>query len=257
MKSIKLDLPDKVFGLETGLLTIFLPTVAVVILMILGFGWVISPRIDDFNANRAKIATTQEKTKILTEKINYLKTMDLEQLNKDQALVNNALLPQKNSYLLVNIVRKLSENYNYTVDSFSLSMGGLKEGAKPTEEVVSDGFASVPVQVKLLGSAENYVDFISAIEESLPLMSLTKFDIKKSGEVVELDLIISAYYLAEKKTVDINKLTLADLTLKGEEGDLVAKIGQFKPVENMEMVEGKLKLDQDFVKYERQDPFTL
>jgi hypothetical protein len=257
MKWLKMDLPDKIFGLESGLLVIFVPTVVVVVLVILSFGWIISPRIDDYKASQVKIAATVEKTKSLTEKINYLKTMDLEQLANNEALVNNALLPQKNAYLLVNVIRKLSESYNYTVDSFSLSMGGLKEGGQPADKTKTDGFASVPVTVVLLGSADNYVDFISAIEQSLPLMSLTGFDVKKNGTTVELDLTISAYYSAEMTNIDIDKLTLADLTLNKEEGDLVAKIGQFKPVENMEMVEGKLKLDQNFVQYDRKDPFTL
>ncbi|MCX6726606.1 MAG: hypothetical protein NTY75_02195 [Candidatus Shapirobacteria bacterium] len=257
MKWLKLDLPDKIFGLDSGLLVIFIPTVVVVVLVILSFGWIISPRIDDYKANQAKITATQGKTKSLMEKINYLKTMDLEQLNKDESLVNNALLPQKNSYLLVNVIRKLSESYNYTVGSFSLSMDGLKEGGQPTGKITSDGFASVPVEVVLLGSADNYVDFISAIEQSLPLMSLTRFEIKKSGTVVELDLTISAYYSAAMAEVDVNKLTLSDLTLNKDEADLIAKIGQFKPIENMQMVEGKLKLDQTFVQYDRKDPFTL
>lgn len=257
MKWLKLDLPDKIFGQETGLLMIFVPAVAVIILAILSFGWIISPRIDDYRATQDKITSTTQETKTLTEKIDYLKSIDLNQLNQDETLVNNALLPQKNSYLLVNIIRKLSESYNYTVDSFSVSMTGLKGSGQPAGTTTTNGFASVPVEVVLLGSADNYVDFVSALEQSLPLMSLTKFEMKKSGTSVELDLTISAYYSPEVNNVDISKLSLADLTLTNDEGNLVSKIGQFKTVENLNLVGGQLKLDQNFVQYNRTDPFTL
>jgi len=254
MKWLKLELPDKVFGLDTSLLTIFAPTLVIIVVAILSVGWIISPRIDDYTALKSKIKQVEDKTKTLSEKINYLKTIDMEQLAEDEKLINNALLPQKNSYLLVNIIRKLSEKFSYSVESFSVSLTDMKESE---ESETKSGYDSIPVEVKLIGSADNYIGFISEMEESLPLMSLKKFDIRKSGNMVELDLTISAYYSASKSKVDIAKLTLTDLTLSQTEGDLVARMSGFKPIEDMELIEGKLKLDSEYIQYQREDPFTL
>lgn len=47
-------------------------------------------------------------------------------MQRDEGLVSSALLPEKNAYFLVNVVRKIADKYGYMVDSFSVKLGDLE-----------------------------------------------------------------------------------------------------------------------------------
>ena len=111
-------------------------------------------------------------------------------------------------------------------------------------------YDKIPVKLTLIGPKENYLALVKVLENSLPLMSIDEYEMSSSGGVATIDAGVSAYYLKSVSNLKIENLTLADLTLKQEESDLLSKIKEFK----MMSVE-KIGESGTFVKYERTDPF--
>jgi Tfp pilus assembly protein PilO len=189
----------------------------------------------------------------LVAKRTYLLSVDQNELKKNSDFIVNAMLPQKNSYLLVEAVRKIADSYGYQIDSFMISPGNVVQ--KDNRELVN-GVAQIPIKLAVIGPAETYLNFVKGLESSLPILSLDSFEMHNDGTVARMDLSISAYYAEDISTVDINKLTLADLTLTKDEADLITRLDQFTVLENANGLGTQFSTSSSFVKYNRADPFS-
>jgi hypothetical protein len=180
-------------------------------------------------------------------------SVDQGELKKDADYMVNALLPQKNSYLLVGMVGKIIGNYGYQIDSFLINPG---EVAKKDDQPKISGVAKVPVSISIVGPADKYLDLIKGLESSLPVLSLDSFEMRNDSSAAKMTLTISANYIEADSTFDVNKLTLADLTLTKDESNLITKLSQFTMLGNAGGIESGFNTSKSYVKYNRTDPFN-
>ncbi|MDD4937688.1 MAG: hypothetical protein PHX34_01590 [Candidatus Shapirobacteria bacterium] len=261
MKEIKkigfLKVGDKILGIEKGLLKLFLAPLVVVVVFLMSLGWVIIPKIGNIKDNLNKINNVNLQIKLTNEKKGYLASVDLEELNTDAEFLNNAILKEKNSYLLIGVIRKIADNFGFQIKSFSVSPGEVKSGSPESNLKISNKEVAVkmPVNVVLVGQSDKNLELIKALENSLPILFIDKFNSKTLGFTSELELVISSYYIPDKSDYISGNLTLNDLKLTETESDLLAKISQFGLVENGGVMEENTQTE--FTKYDRSDPFNL
>jgi len=256
MKSTFFKMPDKIFGIESGLIRMFFVPVAMVVIFLISLGLVIIPKIDQIGGLQDDITTIKAKIKSTNEKRDYLMSIDQDELKRNEDYLDNAVLKEKSSYLLVGIIRKISDKYGFQVKSFSISPGNLKGDVSETLKVSdTDVAVKLPVNLVLYGPVVRNLELVKALENSLPLLFIDKLDTRADGTNNDLEMQVSSYYVADKTDLVSGNLTLNDLKPTKEETDLLTTISQFEKTQNFENVsaeEGK-----QFVKYERQDPFGM
>lgn len=254
MKKSSLELPEKIFGLDTALMVIFIKPIGLILILLVVFNLVVLPRIGEAQETYSLIQSVGAKEKNYLQKINYLKSIDQESLQRDENLVTSSLLPEKNSYYLVNVIRKIADKYGYMVDSFSVRLGELEVGKGVKTE--TKGYVPIPVSLVMVGPSGNYFDLALGLERSLPILKLSTFDMKNTSGVSTIQLQADGFYLSDKKLVESDKLTLADLTLKQEENELVSQLSQYQILDDASGLGGIFSKQKEFVKYQRLDPFS-
>lgn len=255
MKLEKVAIPEKVLGIDSNLLILFVPLIGVVLLAVISVNLVLLPKASEYGQMMAQIDTLKKQTKELDDKRTYLTSINQDELKKNSDYISNSLLPQKNSYVLVGVIRKIADKYNYQIDSFSISPGKLSKDDTTTAPKTA-GVSKIPVNVSIIGPSDKYLDFINGMESSLPILALQSFGMQKMGEIAKLDLTVAAYYLDDNSKFDINKLTLNDLKLKKEESDLLARLNTFTVMDSAG-IDSEFDTTKQYVKYERNDPFNL
>lgn len=260
MKSNFFKMPEKVFGISSSLIKIFFLPIGVIVVFILSLGSIIIPKFKSIKGLNTSIKTVKSQIKSTEEKKNYLLSIDQEELINNENYLSSAVLQEKNSYLLVGVIRNISDKYNFQIKSFSISPVKIKEGSENDSLKVAEKNVAVkiPINVILSGPDEKSLDLIKAIENSLPILFIDKFNKKTNMDIAELDLVISSYYIADKTDLISGDLTLTDLMPTKEETDLLTKITKFDKNDNMT----KILIDQkgeekSFIEYKRENPFTL
>lgn len=256
MRLNKMGVPDTIFGVETAIVMVYAPIAVVVAAILISLNLVIFPKLNEVKEINGKLNQLQKQKKVYVDKRNYLLSVDQEELKKNTDFVTNSLLPQKNGYVLVGMVKKLAEKHGFQIDSFSIRPGELtKDGNQPVTN--KSGVAKLPINLVVIGPTDKHMEFINGIENSLPILSLNTLVMKNTKDSTKMEMAVAAYYVEDKSKYEIDKLTLSDLTLKQEESDLLSKLSSFEILEDFATLEQQLDISRDFVKYERKDPFSL
>lgn len=251
MKQDKISVPETVFGIETRILLIWLKPFLVGVFIILISGLVYWPKLTETQGILSEIKKSQKNLVTINEKIAYLQSIDQAELEANSMILANGVLPEKNSYLLVNIVKKTIAEFGFDVAEFSVSMGEIGEKKEEIKKVTAE-YEKVPVTIKINGPKSNYLSLIAGLEKSLPILSIDNFEMKVSNQVSTIELIISAYYLPDKIKSNIENFSLAELTLTQEEAGLLDKIREYKNYG------GSVSVDSPILEYKnfgREDPF--
>lgn len=247
-----IEVSDKIFGMDKRIFSLWLEPFALFLVMFMSIFMLIIPKINEGLTRLNENKSVLKKVADVNEKITYLQTIDQDQIQKDAQKLASGLLPEKSSYLLLKVIQNTAQKLNYNIDDFSISMGDVKEETGENIKVTS--FDKIPIQVNLIGPAENYLDLAKVLERSLPIMSINQFEMSsiKSG-VTTIKLEVNAYYMKEITNFKIENISLADLTLSQAESDLLATISEYREldVNSIESV-GE---SGTFVKYDRVDPF--
>lgn len=243
---------DKIFGVEIELIIVWLLPLAVTVAGILWILLVVVPKFGQMASLNAKYDQLKKSEKTFLSQRSYYLAIDEEELSKNSEIVSRALLQENNAYYLVMVIRKIASKYDFTVQSFSVSIEEMGD-----EKVKSTTFATVPVSLTLVGSNNRTMELVKALERSLPLLSLGKFEQKNtSSGLTELSLVVSSYYLRGKGELDVSKLSVDQLTLKKEEMEVLATLADYDLVESFEgMIFGDLQ-KKEYFKVERQNPFN-
>lgn len=261
MKDVKniqfltLKTPDKVFGIEKSLLKLFLMPLGVLFIFLVSLGLVVIPKIEEIKNNIKSIDNFNTQIKLTNAKKNYLTSIDIEQLNKEADLLNKAVLKEKKSYLLVGVVRKIADNFGFQIKSFLVNPGEVKETGSKNLKISDKEIAiRMPINIILIGPSERNLDLIKALENSLPILFIDKFESKSLGGASELEMTISSYYVPSKGDYINGNLTIKDLQLTDKESELLSIISQFG------IVDGAIGQEigtTQFVEYSRTNPFSL
>lgn len=249
-KKAFLVMPEKVFGIESALLKLFLFPLGVFLLFFVSLKLVILPQIDEVKRVKNELAQVKKDQQEVNTKRTYLLTVDQEELKKNSKALERALLSDRNAYLVVGVVRQIAARYGFRVESFSVTIGELLKEEEATAEI-----AELPIKTLLLGPAESYLDLVEALETSLPVLSLKEFDVAIRG-MAEVELTVAAYFLPADVEADIKRMSLTDLTLSQEEAEVISKVAYYQ--ETGGVVEASFgDEDKSFKSYPIRDPFGL
>lgn len=208
---------------------------------------IILPKITEINKQLKLVDEIKQKTRLVTEKINFLNSVDQGKLLKNESNVSAALMADKSPYWLVSLVIKVGEALGYSTVSFMVSPGIVGE------ETGEGGPKEVRANMVLSGPKDKYIDMLWAVENSLPVITITDFKMKASGDIADLELSLGAEYLPTKQGTDLNKLNLKDLVLESKEIELLDKLAGLKKIEGVEMASPS----GERIRYERANPFIL
>lgn len=248
-------LPDNVFGLNISFLKLFIVPFFVLLLFIISFNLVITPKFSELSNLNNSIKSINQQINLTTQKITYLSSVDQEQIKNDADFLESAVLQEKNAYFLVGVVRQVADDYGFAVNSFLIKSIEIKDDKAGTLKVSDKDVAvKLPIEVSLYGPDDKRVELISALEKTLPILFIESFEVSSAGGFSSLDMVIASYYVPEKIDIASSNLTLTDLIPSEEENNLLKTISSFKRVSNTGESVGTTT---PFVKYDRQNPFTL
>lgn len=254
MKKYGLNLPEKVFGMDSDLLVLFVNPLLLILGFFLLYNVFLKPQLAVIGKNFAEIKKTETLVKSTQAKRDYLLSISQEELQKNVDLVKNAVLGQKDSYYLVGLIRNIADKYGFRVESFSVNPGKIdgEDDTKVTEAV------QLPVTLTLVGVKDKYLDLIKSMESSLPILTFKQFDMKGIGSIVELKLVVTAYYIPDQKEEKISNLSLNDLKLVGNVLEMLRTISEFSKADGGDRL-NKQSTDTQYRQgeYLRTNPFTL
>lgn len=261
MSSSFFKMPEKIFGISSSLIRLFFLPLGILVAFLISLGTIILPKFESISNLNQSIKTIKGQIKSVAEKKAYLMSVDLDELNKNESYLSSAVLQEKNSYLLVGVIRSIADKYGFQVKSFSISPIKIKEGESSTSSLkvaTKDVATKMPINVILSGPELKSLDLIKALENSLPILFIDNFDISTRFGVSDLELSISSYYVPDKANLVSGNLTLTDLQPTKEETDLLNQISQFERNESLiKSLNDQSSEDKSFVKYQRENPFTL
>lgn len=245
-------LPDKIFGLEKSLLMLFLPSLVLILIFFISLNLVLVPKINEIQGINKKINEVNLKTDKVNEQIKYLNSIDPEELQKDADYLDNAVLKNKQSYLLVGVIREVANKFDYQVEGFSLAPGELK-GDEMKNKTSLGNMVKMPISLILDGPKDKSLELILALERTLPILFIDKFETSTNGNITKLNLIVSSYYIGDEINIDTSSVALSDLILSNEESALLEKISSFTKIEENQPNVGTT----EFERYQRENPFSL
>ena len=245
-------LPDKILGLERSLLVLFLPPLFLVLFFLLSLNFVLVPKINEIKGISKKIDEIDSRTDKVNEQIKYLNSIDPEELQRNADYLDNAVLKNKQSYLLVGIIREVANKFGYQIESFSLKPGELKDGDVKNKTSLGD-ITKMPIDLLLDGPTDKSLELILALEKTLPILFIDSFETSTIGGITKLNLTISSYYINNEIDIDTNTVALSDLILSSEESVLLERISGFSKIEENQSNVGTT----EFKQYQRENPFSL
>lgn len=252
---MEIILPEKILGIETALVKLFIQPIAIVLALLILFNLAVYPKIADVGKIKKEIIKAKTETKKIVEKVNYINSISQEDLKKNEGLLSAAMLYEKDSYYLVSVVRRVADKYNYSIQGFSLSPGKVtKDDEKTAKEV--KGNKRVPITLNMLGPKSSYLNFLKGLESSLPLLSIEEMDMKARGDISEIDLKITAYYIDEETKAEVKKLSLADLQLSVDEAEMVKMLSSYSNNRGLILGAQQKISTRSGVIYGRSNPFA-
>jgi len=257
MSSDFFKMPEKIFGISSSLIKLFLLPVGVVVAFIVSLGLIIIPKFDSLVSLNEAIGTVRSEIKSTEQKKAYLASIDQEELVKNESYLSSAVLQEKNSYLLVGVMRSIADKHNFEVKSFSINPIKIKEEGSSLKVADKDVAVKMPINIVLSGPEEKSLELIKAIENSLPILIIDNFNITTKSGVSELELTVSSYYIDDKTEFVSGNLTLNDLQPTKEETDLLTEISGFDRNDSLiQSLTDQNTQGKTFEEYNRENPFT-
>ena len=153
---LDLKLPDKMFGQDSRLLVVLVePLVVGLIILVTTLGLIV-PKLSLVTEKSDQIKSVVAKNKEAKEKIAYLQAMDSEVIKGETDRLGQGLLPQRSAYLLLGVVRQVTEEFGYVIDDFIISMMGDVKELEGEAKDKKSRFDKLPIRVSLVGPKEKY-----------------------------------------------------------------------------------------------------
>ncbi len=261
---MKIELPEKVFGLDSQIIKISILPIGLVVGMIISLIVVGSSKIPEIQAQFKKIDTLVNGRKQYESKKNYLTNIDQEAIARDSEFLNMALLKNKDAYILVNVIRNVVSKYGYQIDSFSITPGQVAETVEEQPKTAKKKVAAkenelirIPVNLTMMGPKENYMSVVEAIETTLPILLVGKMDFKSDNSVGTITMTVYSYFSTDKTDIKLASLSIGDLTLTQAENDLIKNISEFNKMEGMSTDDSGLIKGKEYTDYNRDNPFNF
>jgi len=254
----------------------FLFPAVVIVVGILVFVSLLLPRIKEISVIRGKIKKNDGLAGEIDKKVRLIQSIDREVLDRQSSIAEMALPSKKNIYNLVVVMSNVASAHGFELESLKIGMGevdseSIETGETETESVSEDGDGEVtktvrrsvpkkeddlemlPIKVELIGSKDDYLDFLLAMEEAIPLLSISKLDLSSKKEAVSMELTVTVYFSPAKAGLDLDSISLSDLMMTEEELLAAERLETFENyVSDSDILPGGKK-----PKVIRDDPFEL
>lgn len=258
MKNDFFKMPERIFGISSSLIKLFLLPLLLVLIFLISFGLVMVPRIDSIKSLKNSITKIRSEIKETEGKRIYLSSVDQNELLNNKNYLSSAVLQEKNSYLLVAVVRNIADKFGFRVKSFLINPINLKDEKESLKVSDKNVATKLPIDIVLEGQESNVIDLLISMENSLPIMFVDKINILTRQNVSELSMTISSYYVTDEQNLTSDNLTINDLIPTEEENNLLLKISQFNRDDSLiKSLTEQGSQGKDYVEYQRENPFNL
>ncbi len=196
----------------------------------------------------------------LREKMTSLGKIEIDNFAKYHDDLKAVVVPEADAYYLLSLIKVLGRDFGYRVVQYSFGLGKISDETGATGEggsskVALSGARPVRLALKMDGPAENYWDYVEALEKMLPLISIQDMKVTGGDEGVvtrKLDINIVAYYLspsteANTKKADINKFEVNT--------ELMERLAEFRKVNTREIFSSSAISGENFREFDQVDPF--
>jgi len=225
---MEIVIPEKIFGINSNLIKLLIAPIILTIIVLVVINSVMLPRIKDIGVVNKDINKVLAETKKIQEKINYLESVPQDELKKNEGLLASSMLYEKDAYYLVSVIRNIADRYGFMIQGFSISPGKVTGSDQSNKNENKNANKKVPVTLSLMGPKSKYLDFINGLENSLPLLTLDKFEMKGKASIAEMNLIVSAFYFSNESSAEVKNLTLNDLKLDVKQVELLKQLSSFE-----------------------------
>jgi len=218
----------------------FLFPAVVVVTGVFVFTSLFLPRIKEMAVIRKEIRKNEDLVTEIDKKVRLIQSIDREDLERQSFVAETALPSKKNIYNLVVVMKNVAFAHGFEMESLKIGMGEIDSESIETgegEEDVSgegdenevpevvtrdvpkkgDDLEKLPIKVELIGPKDDYLDFLLAMEEAIPLLSISKLDLSSQKEVASIDLTVIVYFSPAKAGLDLDNISLSDLMMTEEE----------------------------------------
>lgn len=180
-------------------------------------------------------------------KVNYFSTVDQERLGQMEKVLSEAVFKQDKSYYLVGVIKNIAADYDFTIDGFQAQVGEIGKD-KPAGKVDS---VNLSIKVVMYGPKEKYLDLVTRLERTLPVLSIRNFEIKSAQNMVGIDMGVDAFFVPKTGEASVDNLSLNDLVLSDKELELIGQLEQYQKYSGNETG----GVTPGYVMYQKTNPF--
>lgn len=180
---------------------------AIVGVIFLGVVVGVIPQLKDIFIIRTAIADLTKTLEVLDQKYQALTSMSDSELNSMVSMVESALPSDKPIFQALEVVQSQAFEYGLAVDSFDFSPGSVateSATAKTKNTKQTSGVSSLDLEVTLMGSFENLLQFVKALENSGPLAEVQGFSVSSAAAFennVKTTILLKIFYMPSPQVI--------------------------------------------------------
>lgn len=165
------------------------------------------PQIKDIFAIRAEITTLSKSLQALDQKHQALTSLSDSELNSMVSVVESALPSDKPIFQAIEVVQARAFEYGLKVDSFDFSPGSVASESASSKNISiknASGISAMDLEVTILGTFENLLRFVRALENSGPLTEVQGFSVSSAAAFeneVKTTITLKIFYMAPPASI--------------------------------------------------------
>lgn len=165
------------------------------------------PQIKDIVTIRASIDELSKTLDSLDAKYQALTSMSDAELNSMVSMVESALPSDKPIFQALEVVQSQAFEYGLVVDSFDFSPGSVASesaSVKQKSTKQASGISFLDLEVTLMGTFENLLQFVKALENSGPLTEVQGFSVSSAATFendVKTTIMLKIFYMPSPQVI--------------------------------------------------------
>lgn len=189
------------------------------------------PQVKDIFAIRSEIASKLKELDTLDQKYSTLNAYGDAELNSMVNLVEGALPSDKPIFQALATVQAMAIEQGLQVSGFDFSPGSVASssaGPNGVQTQSKGGIQKMDVQVSLVGTFENLLGFVSAVERSIPLSEVEGFSVSSAAsfsDEIKTTMKLKIFYMYPPSTISKISSPIKPLTV--DQIDVIDRLNDF------------------------------
>ena len=160
--------------------------------------YVIIPQVTSWFSIRDEIIATRARIAVLQDNINFMNNLDKGQMNAQIQTAAGALPPEKDFGSMLDLLANASVTSGVSLNDFTFQVGNVASSSGMVTDSRHKNIASVKITVVALGTVTQVKNFITAVQNSIPVSEVVNID--GSGQTISLSI---QFYQKSLKDVNI------------------------------------------------------